>query len=138
VGPRAGLDDMERRKFLPLPGLELRLLGRPARNQLLYRQRYPTSKRHGFFIMVFPTTMIALALSVCCYSTRACLLFICTEIATRCLPTPTLTYLSLPTLVPRFRGLQCSDTNGVQLPGEAPSCNSCHAEYFLAAMHHYV
>jgi hypothetical protein len=68
----------------------------------------------SFFIMVLPTTVIALALSVCCYSARACLLFICTEIPTRCLPTRTLTYLSLPTLVPRFRGLQCSDTSGVQ------------------------
>jgi hypothetical protein len=30
VGPRAGLDDMEKRKFLTLPGLEFRPLGRPA------------------------------------------------------------------------------------------------------------
>jgi hypothetical protein len=30
VGPRAGLDDSEKRKFLTLPGLELRPLGRPA------------------------------------------------------------------------------------------------------------
>jgi hypothetical protein len=30
---RAGLDDLEKRKFLTLPGLELRPLGRPARNQ---------------------------------------------------------------------------------------------------------
>jgi hypothetical protein len=39
VNPRAGLDDMERRKFLTLPGLELRPLGRPARSQLLDRLR---------------------------------------------------------------------------------------------------
>jgi hypothetical protein len=31
VGLRAGLDDVEKRKFLTLPGLELRPLGRPAR-----------------------------------------------------------------------------------------------------------
>jgi hypothetical protein len=37
VDPRAGLDDVEKRKFLTLPGLELRTLGRPARNQSLYR-----------------------------------------------------------------------------------------------------
>jgi hypothetical protein len=37
VGPRAGLDDMEKRKFLTLPGLELRPVGRPARSQSLYR-----------------------------------------------------------------------------------------------------
>jgi hypothetical protein len=29
-GPRTGLDDVEKRKFLTLPGLELRPLGRPA------------------------------------------------------------------------------------------------------------
>jgi hypothetical protein len=33
VGPRTGLDDMEKRKFLPLPALELRPLGRPARRR---------------------------------------------------------------------------------------------------------
>jgi hypothetical protein len=31
------------RKFLTLPGLELRLLGRPAGSQSLYRLRYPGS-----------------------------------------------------------------------------------------------
>jgi hypothetical protein len=40
VGPRAGLDDVERRKFLTLPGLELWHLGRPGRSQWLYRLRY--------------------------------------------------------------------------------------------------
>jgi hypothetical protein len=34
VGPRAGLDDMDKRKFLTLPGLEPGPLGRPARSQL--------------------------------------------------------------------------------------------------------
>jgi hypothetical protein len=43
VGPRANLDDVEKRKFLILPGLELRTLGRPARSQSLYRLRYPGS-----------------------------------------------------------------------------------------------
>jgi hypothetical protein len=33
VNPRPGLDDVEKRKFLSLPGLELRPLGRPARTQ---------------------------------------------------------------------------------------------------------
>jgi hypothetical protein len=41
VGPRADLDDVEKRKFLTLPGLELLPLGRPARSHLLYRLRYP-------------------------------------------------------------------------------------------------
>jgi hypothetical protein len=43
VSPRAGLDDVEKRKFLTLPGLELRSLGRPARSQSLYRRRHHDS-----------------------------------------------------------------------------------------------
>jgi hypothetical protein len=43
VDPRAGLDDVEKRTLLTLPGLELRPLGRPARSQSLYRLRYPSS-----------------------------------------------------------------------------------------------
>jgi hypothetical protein len=41
VGPRFRLDDVEKRKFVTLPGLKLRPLGRPARSQSLYRLRYP-------------------------------------------------------------------------------------------------
>jgi hypothetical protein len=37
VDPRAGLGDLEKRKFFTLPGLELRPLGRPARSQSLYQ-----------------------------------------------------------------------------------------------------
>jgi hypothetical protein len=37
VDPRAGLDDVEKRKIFTLPGLELRPRGRPARSQSLYR-----------------------------------------------------------------------------------------------------
>jgi hypothetical protein len=37
MSPRTGLDDMERRKILLVPELELRPLGRPARSQSLYR-----------------------------------------------------------------------------------------------------
>jgi hypothetical protein len=36
VGPIAGLDEVEKRKFLTPPGLELRSLSRPARRQSLY------------------------------------------------------------------------------------------------------
>jgi hypothetical protein len=43
VGPRTDLDDVEKRKFLTLPGLELRPLGRPARSQSLYRLRFSGS-----------------------------------------------------------------------------------------------
>jgi hypothetical protein len=48
VGPKAHLEDIGKRKFLIIPGLELRPLGRPARpahNQSLYRLRYPGSDR---------------------------------------------------------------------------------------------
>jgi hypothetical protein len=41
VDPRAGLDDVEKRKFLPPPGLGIPTLGRPARSQSLYRLSYP-------------------------------------------------------------------------------------------------
>jgi hypothetical protein len=43
MDPRAGLDDVEERTFLTLPGLELRPLGRPARCHSLYRMSYPDS-----------------------------------------------------------------------------------------------
>jgi hypothetical protein len=43
VGPRAGLDDVEKRKSLTVLGLELRPLGRPARSQSFHRLRYPGS-----------------------------------------------------------------------------------------------
>jgi hypothetical protein len=43
VDPRAGVDDVEKRKFLTRPGLEFQPLGRPARSYSLYRLRYPGS-----------------------------------------------------------------------------------------------
>jgi hypothetical protein len=39
VGPTASMDDVEKRKFFTLPGLELQTLGRPVRSQSLYRLR---------------------------------------------------------------------------------------------------
>jgi hypothetical protein len=41
VDPRAGLDDVEERKFLTLPELEIRPLGRPARSKSPYRHAIP-------------------------------------------------------------------------------------------------
>jgi hypothetical protein len=41
--PTAGLDDVGKRKFLTIPGLELWQLGRPVRSQSLYWLRYPGS-----------------------------------------------------------------------------------------------
>jgi hypothetical protein len=43
VGPRAGLDDMEKWKFFPSSRLKLRPLGLPARRKPLYRLSYPGS-----------------------------------------------------------------------------------------------
>jgi hypothetical protein len=43
VDPRAGLDDVKKKKFLTLRELELQSLGRPARSQSLYRLCYPGS-----------------------------------------------------------------------------------------------
>jgi hypothetical protein len=40
VGPGAGLDDVEKRKYLTIPGLELRPLDHSACSQSLYRLRY--------------------------------------------------------------------------------------------------
>jgi hypothetical protein len=57
VGTITGLKDVEIRKILPLSGLKLRPLGRPARSQSLYRLRYPGSRdiRSRFFIYDSPT-----------------------------------------------------------------------------------
>jgi hypothetical protein len=43
VNPRAGLDCVEKGRFLTLPGLGLRPLGHPAGSQSLYRLSYPDS-----------------------------------------------------------------------------------------------
>jgi hypothetical protein len=39
MGPRTGLDDVERSKILLFPELEPRPLGRPGRSQSLYQLR---------------------------------------------------------------------------------------------------
>jgi hypothetical protein len=46
VVPRAGLDEVEKRKCLTLPGLELRPLGRSDRSLSLYRLRYTGVEKH--------------------------------------------------------------------------------------------
>jgi hypothetical protein len=45
MGPRASLDEVQKREFFILPGLELRHIRRLARNQLLYRLSYPDSQQ---------------------------------------------------------------------------------------------
>jgi hypothetical protein len=49
---RAGLGYIEKWKFLPPPGLELRFLGRPARSQSLYRLHYPGSPLIAFSMKI--------------------------------------------------------------------------------------
>jgi hypothetical protein len=49
VGPRVGVHDVEKRKFLTPPGLELRLLGSPARSQSLNQLSYPGSSQERDF-----------------------------------------------------------------------------------------
>jgi hypothetical protein len=63
MGTRAGLDKVEKRKFLTLPELELRPLGRPAGNQSLYRLRLRVMNNwnnmdwsgHGLSLGTIPT-----------------------------------------------------------------------------------
>jgi hypothetical protein len=43
VDPNARLEEVEKRKFLILPGLKLRPLVRPARSQSLYSLSYSSS-----------------------------------------------------------------------------------------------
>jgi hypothetical protein len=52
VGPGTGLDNMEKREFLPLQGLELQPLGHLACNQSLYRLRYPGSLKINYKVYV--------------------------------------------------------------------------------------
>jgi hypothetical protein len=79
VDPRAGLDDVEKRKFLTLLGLELRPIGRLARSQSLYRLSYlgpPNSGIHSngnylyIYILFFNlfmclTTYLVVCLHIC-------------------------------------------------------------------------
>jgi hypothetical protein len=51
VDPRVGLDDVEKRTFLTLQALELQPLGRPVRNQSLYRLSYPGSSLYSLCCM---------------------------------------------------------------------------------------
>jgi hypothetical protein len=53
VNPRAGVDYLEKRKFLSLPGLELRPLSHRARRESLYRLRYPGSYLYRDMSYVF-------------------------------------------------------------------------------------
>jgi hypothetical protein len=71
VDPRAGLDDVEERKFLTLPGLELRPFRRPARSQSLYRLRYPGSDFKFQWLVYVPPALMFKTLHFASKSIRA-------------------------------------------------------------------
>jgi hypothetical protein len=64
LGPRAGLDDTEKRKLLTLPGLTLRPLGRPARSQSLYRLCYPGSQCFRSELINFHETYVGIMATI--------------------------------------------------------------------------
>jgi hypothetical protein len=53
MDPRAGLDNMEKLKFLTLQGLELRHFGRPDSSQSLYRLRYRGSSKLLIVMLIY-------------------------------------------------------------------------------------
>jgi hypothetical protein len=63
VDHRAGLGDVKKRKFVTLPGLELRPLGRPTRSQSLYR--LPNVLTTYFNVHVFVYAQILLHAELC-------------------------------------------------------------------------
>jgi hypothetical protein len=78
---RAGVDDVEKRKFFTLPELELWPFGRPARNQSLYRLRYPCSFLRPILIL---SSHLCLGLRSCFFPTEIlCAIFFSTS--ARCL-----------------------------------------------------
>jgi hypothetical protein len=63
----ADLDDLEKRKFLTLPELELRPLSRPARSYSLYRLHHPGSSPtlYGMYLNNGPQTNSVYADDTC-------------------------------------------------------------------------
>jgi hypothetical protein len=60
VGPRAGLDDVEKRKFFTLSGLELQPLSCPAYSWSLYQLRYPGSQHFHITKIILGSRKISL------------------------------------------------------------------------------
>jgi hypothetical protein len=52
VDPRAGLDKVEKGKFLTLPGLEIQPLRCPAHSQSLYRLCYPGAGKEQYRVEI--------------------------------------------------------------------------------------
>jgi hypothetical protein len=77
VGPRTGLDDVDKIHFFTLPGIELRPVGCPARSQSLYRLDYPGScYLYGFNTINYHSTRSDVSFSVlfgqCTFSNETC------------------------------------------------------------------
>jgi hypothetical protein len=71
MDPRAGLDDVEKRKFSPLPGLELQSLRDAARDQLLYRLSYPGFSSFMLYISKLKYVKAARDTEIChCFGLR--------------------------------------------------------------------
>jgi hypothetical protein len=66
---RYPLDNVEKRKFLTLPRLELRPLSRPAHSQSLYRLRYPGSNKGVMDYKLRSYTQCVLRLYSCIITT---------------------------------------------------------------------
>jgi hypothetical protein len=66
VDPRAGLDDVEKRKFLTLSGLELRPPGRPARRYTDYVTRAPWPCRSSAVRRCLPTAAARVCVREAC------------------------------------------------------------------------
>jgi hypothetical protein len=62
VGPRAGQDDVEKTKFFTLPGLEPRLLARPARSRT--DCAIPTPLNIGLFVSIFVSFTVKICLLI--------------------------------------------------------------------------
>jgi hypothetical protein len=60
MDPRAGLDDVEKRKFLTLPGLKLRPLGRPAHSEATNLVSVTRGRLRFFFSFTFCMSIFGL------------------------------------------------------------------------------
>jgi hypothetical protein len=62
VDPTAGLDNVQKTKFLTLPGLELRPLGHPARSRSLSRPKFRSRTRKRFEVSTAMSVKISKSL----------------------------------------------------------------------------
>jgi hypothetical protein len=64
MGPRAGVDDVEKRKLLTLPGLELGPVGRPALRHSICHLRY-----RGCYDIIYEDIFFLIPFRLICTST---------------------------------------------------------------------